>query len=86
MYIALSIILIVNLVSYSLMGVDKKRAQQGQYRISEKTLWTWTICGGALGSFLGMNAFRHKTKHTHFKIGVPVILLLQVVGFLFFVQ
>jgi uncharacterized membrane protein YsdA (DUF1294 family) len=59
------------------MGVDKKRAQKGKYRISERALWITAICGGVLGVMLGMNTFRHKTKHKTFRIGLPILLLIE---------
>ncbi|MDF2613457.1 MAG: hypothetical protein K0S71_1243 [Clostridia bacterium] len=61
------------------MGEDKKRAVKRQYRLSEKTLFLIALLGGGLGSILGMYVFRHKTKHWYFKIGMPLIVLLQAV-------
>lgn len=71
--------LIINFISFSLMGIDKKRAKRGQWRISEKTLFMSAILGGSIGACVGMQHFRHKTKHKSFVIGMPIILLLQVV-------
>lgn len=61
------------------MGVDKKRAQKHAYRISEKTLWTLAIIGGGTGAYLGMMQFRHKTKHTSFRLGFPFLMMIQLV-------
>ncbi len=60
------------------MGIDKRKAQRSAYRIPEATLFTIAIMGGSLGSVLGMYLFRHKTKHWYFKLGMPIILVLQV--------
>lgn len=59
------------------MYVDKKRAIQRKWRISENTLILISILGGSIGALIGMYTFRHKTKHLKFKLGIPLILLLQ---------
>ncbi|WP_407269092.1 DUF1294 domain-containing protein [Radiobacillus sp. PE A8.2] len=69
---------IINIVAYAVMGIDKKRAKSGEWRISEKTIWTITIIGGATGSWVGMSGFRHKTKHIQFKYGVPLLSIVQI--------
>lgn len=71
-------IFVVSLMAFCLMGIDKKRAQRGAYRIAEKTLWFWAVIGGGTGAFLGMRHFRHKTKHASFKWGLPVLMVLQI--------
>jgi uncharacterized membrane protein YsdA (DUF1294 family) len=73
------ILLIINLYGIFLMGFDKSKAKKGQYRISERTLWIVAICGGAVGTTIGMNVFRHKTKHKAFQIGMPFLVGLQLV-------
>ena len=70
---------IINLIGFAIMGVDKKRAIRGAWRISEASLFFTALIGGALGTTLGMEYFRHKTKHRYFKLGMPAILLCQVV-------
>lgn len=75
--------LIINIIGYSLMGIDKKRAVRGAWRISEASLFTVAILGGALGCTLGMNHFRHKTKHWYFKYGMPAIFAVHVCLLLF---
>ena len=82
----LAYLTVVNIVSFSLMGLDKKRSRDQKYRISEKQLFTWVILGGSLGGFMGMHVFKHKTKHPQFKFGFPLILFLHLVmiGFLRF--
>jgi uncharacterized membrane protein YsdA (DUF1294 family) len=60
------------------MFIDKRKAIKNRWRISEKTLFLQAIFGGAIGSLLGMNLFRHKTKHKKFVFGFWIILVLQI--------
>ena len=73
-------LVIINVVGYVIMGVDKKRAIRGAWRISEASLFHGAL-GGSLGCILGMQHFRHKTKHWYFKYGMPAILVVQVLLF-----
>ena len=68
---------VVSVVGFIAMGIDKSKAKRGAWRIPEKTLLGMAFLGGGAGVWLGMELFRHKTKHLHFKIGVPVITLLE---------
>lgn len=70
---------VVNLIDFLLMGVDKKKAIRGAWRIPEATLFLFALIGGSLGGILGMHFFHHKTKHWYFKWGMPAILALQLV-------
>lgn len=72
-------LLIVNLVGFLLMGLDKRRAKRGAWRISEKTLFLPPLLGGTVGAILGMRVFHHKTKHWYFCYGLPALLVLQLV-------
>lgn len=82
--IGLVYLVVMNLIGFAMMGIDKKRAIKGAWRISEATLFTAAFIGGSLGCILGMRQFRHKTKHWYFKYGMPAILMIQilVVGFI----
>ena len=71
-------LLILNILSYSLMGLDKAKARQNKRRIPEKVLFLVALFGGSMGSIVGMYSFRHKTKHWYFVVGMPLILLLQL--------
>ncbi|MGV2886157.1 DUF1294 domain-containing protein [Paenibacillus taichungensis] len=73
-------LLIVNLGGFIVMGVDKKRSQNSEWRVPEKRLFGFAFFGGALGILGGMYTFRHKTKHWSFRIGVPLLLCLNVVA------
>ncbi len=68
----------VNLASFFLMGADKHKAERGAWRISERALLLPALLFGALGATLGMQTFRHKTKHWYFRYGLPAMLLLQL--------
>ncbi|MFC4801038.1 DUF1294 domain-containing protein [Neobacillus sp. GCM10023253] len=72
-------IMAINIVAFSLMGVDKNRAKKHQYRIRERTLWLAALFGGAVGATIGMYFFRHKTKHLQFKIGFPILAIIDVI-------
>lgn len=68
---------IINIIGFALMGIDKKRAVRGAWRISEASLFLTAFLGGALGCTLGMRHFRHKTRHWYFKYGMPAIFAAQ---------
>ena len=70
---------LMTIVTFVLYGVDKGKAKKGQWRIPEKTLLLFAACFGGLGAFLGMKVFRHKTKHTSFKILVPTFMIVQFI-------
>jgi len=66
-----------SLADFVVMAADKGRAQKHKRRISEKTLLLLGLFGGAWGGWLGMLVFRHKTKHLYFRIGFPLMALVQ---------
>lgn len=74
----LLLLIAVNLVSFALYGLDKAKAKRGLWRIRESTLLLVAALGGSLGALLGMELFRHKTKHWTFKILIPLFLLLHM--------
>ncbi len=73
-------LIIVNAIAFLLMLADKRKAKKKQWRIPEKVLFGSAIIGGSIGAILGMYTFRHKTKHTSFVVGMPIILVLQVIA------
>jgi len=75
--------LIMNILGFSLMGIDKWKAKKGAFRIPESTLFIIALIGGSIGSIIGMYTFRHKTRHWYFVYGMPAILILQLVLVLF---
>ncbi|MBQ9984644.1 MAG: DUF1294 domain-containing protein [Lachnospiraceae bacterium] len=81
-YIAVYII-VINLVTCILYGIDKLKAMVGGRRTPEKVLLGFTFIGGSIGAFVGMQIFRHKTRHLKFQILVPVCLMLHIATVLF---
>ena len=69
----------VNVISFIVMGVDKRRAVKRAFRVPESTLFVLAIIGGSIGSIAGMHLFHHKTRHWSFLYGMPVILALQII-------
>lgn len=72
-------LLVINLEGFALMGIDKSRARRGRRRMAEATLFIVAALGGSLGVLCGMYAFRHKTLHTSFTVGIPLLLFFQAV-------
>lgn len=69
---------VINLLTFIVYGVDKRRARKGKWRVPEKTLFLLPLLGGSIGALLGMRVFHHKTKHWYFVWGIPAILLAQI--------
>ena len=76
--IIIYILIIINVLTFLVYGIDKWKAKQGSWRISEVTLLTLAIIGGSIGALLGMQVWHHKTMHKKFKYGLPLILLAQI--------
>lgn len=76
-------LLLINIIGFLLMFIDKKRAIRNKWRIQESTLFFIALLGGAIGTYLGMYTFRHKTKHLKFTIGIPLILISEIALFLY---
>lgn len=73
-------LVVINLIAFLSMLIDKKKAKWGRWRIPENTLFLYAILGGTIGSIIGMYTFRHKTKKTKFYIGMPALLVLQILA------
>ena len=69
----------INVIGFFAMGIDKNKAKRGAWRIPEKTLFMITVLGGGIGTIAGMYTFRHKTKKLIFTIGMPTILICEIV-------
>lgn len=70
---------VLSLITFFMYGIDKFKAQRGKWRISEKALLISSFIGGAVGGFLAMQLFRHKTKHWYFNV-VNIIGLVWQIG------
>lgn len=75
-------LVLINLLGYLLMYIDKRRAIKKLWRISEHNLLLVAVLGGSIGSLFGMYSFRHKTKHLKFKLGIPCIIVVQCILFM----
>lgn len=71
--------LVINLISYFVMWYDKKKAQNNDWRISEKALFLFALFLGGFGIYAGMYKFRHKTKHLKFTVGIPIVIVLNII-------
>lgn len=71
-------LIIINFITFFLFGLDKRRAKKHKWRIQEKNLFIFCLLGGSLGGVVGMYIFRHKTLKKSFTIGVPFILIMQL--------
>ena len=78
MNIILDYLLVVNIATFLLYGIDKYKAKKGRWRISEATLLLMAVIGGSIGAWGGMRLWHHKTMHKKFKYGIPIIIILQV--------
>ena len=74
---------IVSLITFVLYGTDKLRAKRGARRIPERVLIACSLLGGGIGGAMGMSVFRHKTKHTYFRIFNFLGVALQIAAVLF---
>ena len=80
----LGYLILLNAAAFFIMLADKQRARKKKWRIPESTLITLALIGGSPGIWAGMYAFRHKTRHLKFTLGVPLILALQLLALVFF--
>ena len=72
-------LLIINLLTFLLYGIDKWKAKRAWWRIPESVLLGLAAIGGSVGAWLGMRVWHHKTQHKKFRYGVPAILVAQIV-------
>ena len=70
---------ILSVITFFMYGIDKFKAQRGKWRISEKALLVSSFIGGAVGGFLAMQLFRHKTKHWYFNV-VNILGIVWQIG------
>ena len=77
-------LIVINIIGFLAMGIDKHQAKMANRRIPENTLFGFTILGGGIGTILGMYVFHHKTKKSKFTIGMPFILIMEILIFVYF--
>ncbi len=75
-------LLLWSVILFVTMGADKRRARRAAFRVPEKTLFLLALLGGAPGGLLGMELFRHKTRHWTFVWGFRILTMLQLAGLL----
>ncbi len=69
----------INIAAFAAYGIDKQKAKRNNWRTPERVLIMLAVIGGSIGSLAGMIVFRHKTKKPKFYVGIPVILLIQII-------
>jgi len=72
-------LVVINLIGFIAMWSDKRKAQKNQWRTPEGTLMGICLLGGGIGTILGMYKFRHKTKKLKFTVGMPTILIIEII-------
>ena len=77
-FAALGVVVFMNILSFGLMAYDKRCARLGRWRVPEKRLFLAAALFGGLGGVLGMQVFRHKTKHWYFKVFFPAFMVVQL--------
>ncbi len=78
-------LIIINVIGFAIMFIDKQKAKKGKWRIPEKVIFIVTALGGGIGTISGMYAFRHKTQKLNFTIGLPFITILEIIGAIYFI-
>lgn len=77
--IILIYLVVINVVTFFLYGIDKYKARHDKWRVKESTLIWLSVFGGSVGAWLGMKVWHHKTLHNKFKYGIPLILFAQII-------
>lgn len=81
-YLLTAYFILINLAAFLVMGIDKRRAKKGAFRISEVSLFALALLGGANGSSMGMLLFHHKTNHWYFQLFIPLFAFVQCLALL----
>lgn len=78
-------LIVINVIAFLAMWIDKAKAKKGKWRISEGALFMLALLGGSIGAIAGMYTFRHKTKKPRFTVGLPAILIVEVLIAVFYI-
>lgn len=78
-------LLIINIIGFIIMYIDKQKAKKHKWRIPEKTLLYITLLGGGIGTISGMYTFRHKTQKYGFVIGFPTITIVEIIFIVYYI-
>ena len=76
-------LLVINLIGFYMMWSDKRKAKWGKWRIPEQSFFLVTALGGGIGTIAGMYAFRHKTKKWKFTVGLPMLVILEIIAIIY---
>ncbi|MBO5919797.1 MAG: DUF1294 domain-containing protein [Bacteroidales bacterium] len=71
-------LVLINVITFMVFGIDKFKAKKGKWRIPESTLLLLAIVGGSVGAWSGLKVWHHKTQHKKFKYGIPLIIIIQI--------
>jgi len=77
-------LILINIITFVVFGVDKYKAIKKKFRVPEKTLFLLAAVGGSVGALAGMYSFRHKTAKRKFQVGIPAILVIQIMLLMYF--
>ena len=78
-------LLIINVVTFFMYGIDKWKAKKSKWRIREAALLGLAVLGGSIGAWSGMKVWHHKTLHKKFRFGVPAIIIVQLALIVYFI-
>lgn len=76
--VAIVYLVVINVVTFVLYGIDKWKARHSQWRVAEAVLLGLAVIGGSVGAWLGMAVWHHKTLHKKFRYGIPLIIIAQL--------
>ena len=79
-------LIVINIITLFVYGIDKLKAKKNKWRIPESTLLLLAVIGGSIGAWFGMKIWHHKTMHKKFKYGVPLIIAIQIGIYLYVSQ
>ena len=85
LHIALIYLAAINMATFFVYGIDKRKAKKSKWRIRETALLGLAVLGGSIGAWLGMKVWHHKTQHKKFKYGVPAIIIIQLALIVYFI-